>query len=187
MDEDSLRRDQIEQRLKATEERFRIAQVAGGIGWFEWDLVTDAWEWTPHVAVLFGLDPATPRPRFADWRPAIFIDDVPKLRSAVEVASKQGLYYVEFRVKHPDGSVHWIAGKGEITKNEIGQAWRVAGVYYEISERKALEARFLALNESLEASVAERACFSAISALSRSPTIRDGSCRRLMPVVITSS
>src|SRR6202040_2810333 len=33
----------------------------------------------------------------------------------------------------------------------------------------------------------ERACFSAISALSRSPTIRDGSCRRLMPVVITPS
>ena len=73
-------RDQIEQRLKATEERFRIAQVAGGIGWFEWDLETDAWEWTPHVAVLFGFDPETPRPQFADWQPAIFIDDVPKLR-----------------------------------------------------------------------------------------------------------
>ena len=52
----------FEQRLKATEERFRIAQVAGGIGWFEWDLMTDAWEWTPHVAVLFGFDPDTPRP-----------------------------------------------------------------------------------------------------------------------------
>jgi hypothetical protein len=33
----------------------------------------------------------------------------------------------------------------------------------------------------------ERACFSAISALSRSPTMRGGSCRRLMPVAITSS
>jgi hypothetical protein len=33
----------------------------------------------------------------------------------------------------------------------------------------------------------ERACFSAISALSRSPTMRAGSCRCLMPVVITSS
>jgi PAS domain S-box-containing protein len=33
----------------------------------------------------------------------------------------------------------------------------VAGVYYEISERKALEAQFLALNESLEARVADRA------------------------------
>ena len=157
MSEDSSRRDQIEQRLKATEERFRIAQVAGGIGWFEWDLVTDAWECTPHVAFLFGFDPETPRPLFADWQSAIFIDDMPKLRSAVEVASERGPYYVEFRVTHPDGSVHWIAGRGEITKDETGQARRVAGVYYEISERKALEARFLALNESLEARVADRA------------------------------
>src|SRR5256885_2250485 len=62
MSEDRPCRDRTEQRLKATEERFRIAQVAGGIGWFEWDLGTDAWEWTPHVAVLFGFDPETPRP-----------------------------------------------------------------------------------------------------------------------------
>jgi PAS domain S-box-containing protein len=157
MSEERSSRDQIEQRLKATEERFRIAQVAGGIGWFEWDLVTDAWEWTPHVAVLFGFDPETPRPLFADWQPAIFIDDVPKLRSAVEIASERGPYYVEFRVTHPDGSVHWIAGRGEITKDATGQSRRVAGVYYEISERKALEAQFLALNESLEARVADRA------------------------------
>jgi PAS domain S-box-containing protein len=157
MSEDTSGRNQIEQRLKATEERFRIAQVAGGIGWFEWDLVTDAWECTPHVAVLFGFDPETPRPLFADWQPAIFIDDVPKLRSAVEVAGERGPYYVEFRVTHPDGSVHWIAGKGEIAKDETGQARYAAGVYYEISERKALEARYLALNESLEARVADRA------------------------------
>jgi PAS domain S-box-containing protein len=157
MSEERSSRDQLEQRLKATEERFRIAQVAGGIGWFEWDLVTDAWEWTPHVAVLFGFDPETPRPLFADWQPAIFIDDVPKLRSAVEIASERGPYYVEFRVTHPDGSVHWIAGRGEITKDATGQSRRVAGVYYEISERKALEAQFLALNESLETRVADRA------------------------------
>ena len=109
------------------------------------------------MAVLFGFDPETPRPQFADWHPAIFIDDVPKLRSAVEQASERGHYYVEFRVTHPDGSVHWIAGKGEIAKDENGRALRVAGVYYEISERKALEARMLALNEDLEARVADRA------------------------------
>jgi PAS domain S-box-containing protein len=146
----------IDRRLKATEERFRIAQVAGGIGWFEWDLETDRWEWTPHVAVLFGFDPETSRPEFADWHPAIFIDDVPKLRLAVEQVGETGPYYAEFRVTHPDGSVHWIAGKGEITKDESGRALRVAGVCYDISERKALEARLLALNEGLEARVANR-------------------------------
>src|SRR5262245_35940562 len=116
MTEESFPKDQIEQRLKATEERFRIAQVAGGIGWFEWDLVTDACECTPKVALLFGLDPAAPPPLFADWQTAIFVDDLPKLRTAVDVANERGIYHVEFRVAHRDGSVHWIAGRGEITK-----------------------------------------------------------------------
>jgi PAS domain S-box-containing protein len=149
--------DQIERRLNAIEERFRIAQIAGGTGWFEWDLETDEWEWTPHVAVLFGFDPQTPRQQLADWLPAIFMDDVPKLRSAVEISGGSGPYYVEFRVTHPDDSVHWLAGKGEVTLDETGRTRRVAGVYYEISERKALEARLLTLNEGLEARVADRA------------------------------
>src|ERR1700704_3888976 len=156
MTESRSREDQIDQRLKATEERFRIAQVAGGIGWVEGGLETDEGEGAPHVAVLFGFDPQTARPQLADWQAAIFIDDVPKLRSAVDVAGEKGPYYVEFRVTHPDGSVHWIAGKGEVTV-ETGRVRRVAGVYYEISERKALEARLLALNEGLEARVADRA------------------------------
>jgi hypothetical protein len=33
MSEDRSRRDHVEQRL--SEERFRIAQIAGGIGWLE--------------------------------------------------------------------------------------------------------------------------------------------------------
>lgn len=157
MSETKSRRAPIERRLKATEERFRVAQAAGGIGWFEWDLATDAWAWAPHVAVLFGFDPETPRPQLADWQPAIFIDDMPKLRLAVEQAGANGSYFVEFRVTHPDGSVHWIAGKGEITRDDAGNALRVAGVFYDISDRKALEARLLALNEGLEARVADRA------------------------------
>src|SRR5580704_6120625 len=157
MSEERGHRDQIAQRLEATEERFRIAQVAGGVGWFEWDLSTGEWEWTPHVAVLFGFDPQMPRPAFSDWQPAIFIDDVPKLRLAVEQADEQGVYFVEFRVLHSDSSVHWIAGKGEVTRSESGHALRVAGVYYDISDRKALKARLLSLNEGLEARVADRA------------------------------
>src|SRR3982074_773238 len=89
MSEDGIRHDRIDQQLRATQERCRIAQDAGGIGWFEWDLATDAWEWTPHVAVLFGFDPEMPRPQLADWQPAIFIDDMPKLQSAVEQADRK--------------------------------------------------------------------------------------------------
>ena len=120
MSGDRTRRERIEHRLRATEERFRLAQAASGIGWFEWDLTTDEWEWTPHVGVLFGLDPTAPRRAFGEWQSAIFIDDVPKLRSAVEAAERSGAFYVEFRVRHSDRSVHWIAGKGEATQDATG-------------------------------------------------------------------
>ncbi|HEX5321253.1 MAG TPA: GAF domain-containing protein [Stellaceae bacterium] len=153
MDDTEYRRDHIEQRLRRIEERFRLAQVASGIGWFEWDLSTDEWEWTPYIAELFGLNPDEARPCFADWEHAIFPDDALKLHAAVDIAEETGAYYTEFRVKHGDGSVHWIAGKGQATQDENGKARWIGGVYYEISERKHLEARLLASNEMLEARV----------------------------------
>jgi signal transduction histidine kinase/CheY-like chemotaxis protein len=155
MSDDRSAREQIERRLHETEERFRLAQAASGIGWFEWDLSTNEWECTPHVAVLFGFNTATPRSSFAEWEPAIFFDDIPKLHAAVEAARQSGAYYVEFRVRHADSSVHWIAGKGETGKDEAGCSRWLVGVYYEITERKQLEARLLALNETLESRVAE--------------------------------
>ncbi len=139
-----------EPRLRATEERFRFAQEAGGIGLFEWDLATDEWEWTPHLAVLFGFDPNTAPRSFVDWRRAIFIDDVPKLRAAAEDTGKTGDYYVEFRVRHADGTVHWIAAKGETVGGDAGHSRSIADVCYDISQRKQLEARLLAANETLE-------------------------------------
>src|SRR5271156_6794718 len=155
MDEVEYSREHIEGRLREIEERFRLAQIASGIGWFEWNLATNEWQWTPYVAILFGFDPDIPKPSFSEWERAIFIDDVPKLHAAVERAAQTGAYYSEFRVRHPDGSIHWIAGKGEARKADNGPSRWVSGVYYEISERKALEARLLALNETLEARIAE--------------------------------
>jgi PAS domain S-box-containing protein len=131
-----------EQRLCATEERFELAQAAGGIGLFEWDLTTNEWEWTRHLAVLFGFDPNAASESFADWRRAIFIDDVPKLRGAADLAAETGEYYVEFRVRHTDGSVHWIAAKGEARKDARGEPRWISGVCYDISQRKQLEAPY---------------------------------------------
>ena len=77
------------------------------------------------------------------------------MRAAASVARETGAFYAEFRVSHLDESVHWIAGKGEIWNDETGEARWLTGVFYEITDRKQLEARLLALNETLEARVTE--------------------------------
>jgi len=141
--------------LSGSEEQLRLAEEASGVGTFELDLVSDHWEWTPQVNMLFGFDSRSPK-SFADLEEAIFVDDVPKLHAAIETAKNSGIYHVEFRVKHSDGSVHWLAGNGRIASDEDNHARWLRGAYYEITDRKVLEARLLALNESLEARVAER-------------------------------
>jgi PAS domain S-box-containing protein len=147
----------MEQEMEpALDSWIRAAQLAGGTGTFKLDLESNRWEWTPQIAVLFGFDPESLKPRFEDWESAIFVDDVPKVRSALQAASRDGSYYVELRVRHPDGSIHWLAGRGNVKRSASGKARWLLGSYFEITDRKALESRLLVLNEALEDRVQER-------------------------------
>jgi PAS domain S-box-containing protein len=146
----------LEARLHQSDERLRRAEEASGFGTFELDLVSGAWDWSSQVAVLFGFAARGPEVSFADLQRTIFVDDVPKLRAAIEAAIQSGSFHVELRVRHPDDSFHWLAGSGRIAADETDHPRWLRGAYYEITERKMLEARLLALNETLEARVIER-------------------------------
>jgi len=122
-----------------------------GIGAFELDLTTKEWRYTSRVADLFGLDPAGAGTSFKEWERAIFVDDVSKVRAALDTAAQSGSYYVEFRVEHTDGTLNWLAGKGQVVKDGLTPILR--GTYYDIGERRQLEARLLALNETLDEQV----------------------------------
>jgi PAS domain S-box-containing protein len=155
MIKDPSGRENVTARLRALEERERLAQAAGGIATFLWDLTSSECELTPQLTALFGFGRDDPMPSFADWQRTIFPDDLLKLRAAVEDAAQTGSFYAEIRVRGTDGGVRWIAGKGEASPDESGGRRYLSGVYRDITERKQLEARLLAVNETLEARVAE--------------------------------
>jgi PAS domain S-box-containing protein len=155
MSEGHQDRENSDAQLRVPEEQVRLLQAIVGTGAFELDLLSKRLLTTPQVAVLFGFDPGVPAPTLADWEAAIFADDVSKLRAEIEAARQTGVFVAEFRVRHPDGSIHWLAEKGEIIRDAEGRARWLRGTCYDITERKALEARLLALNATLEARVAE--------------------------------
>ena len=142
--------------LRLTEERLRLAEETAGIGAFDLDLTSDSWVTTPHVAVLFGFAPYVTKPALAEWERAIFVDDRLKLRSAIARAREDGVLSAEFRVTHPDGSVHWLVAKGQAARDSDGAVRWLRGTCFDITERKVLEVRLLALGEALEARVRER-------------------------------
>ena len=104
-------------KVSASNETLRRAEAASGIGAFEFDLTSKHFVWTPQVAVLFGLDPQSAPPKFDEWLLAVFPDDALKISSALETSKTSGHFYVEFRVKQPDGTLHWLAGKGQVDPN----------------------------------------------------------------------
>jgi PAS domain-containing protein len=135
-------------------ERLREAEAASGIGAFVLDLSSHEWAWSPPVATLFGVSGEKPPAAFDQWLKAIFVDDAPKVRHALDIARDSGDFYVEFRVKAAEGPFRWLAGKGQVTPS--GDGSRVLrGTLYDINERKQLEARLLATNETLETRVGE--------------------------------
>jgi PAS domain S-box-containing protein len=127
-----------------------FAESVTGIGAFELDLVSKEIQCTRQVPALFGLDPASAPSDFQEWERVIFIDDTPKVRAALEAAIQSGSYYVEFRVTQAGGKLHWLAGKGQLVATGPGAGPVLRGAYYDIGERKQLEAKLLSVNETLE-------------------------------------
>ena len=134
------------------DDQLRQAEAASGIGTFDMDLASGSWNWGPQIAALFGIEAGQGQQSFEHWEKLVFVDDVPKIRAALEDARGTGTSHVEFRVRHPDGSLHWLAAKGR-TGPERPLVLR--GAIFDITDRKAMEARLLALNETLEARVAQ--------------------------------
>jgi len=143
---------ECQQQSLSSDDRLRQAEAASGIGTFDMDIEAGTWDWGPQVAALFGIDPRDGDRSFAPWEKLIFNDDVPKIHAAFAEAQQTGSCHVEFRVRHPDKSVHWLAAKGRTVADKRAL---LRGAMFDITERKGLEARLLAVNETLEARVEE--------------------------------
>jgi PAS domain S-box-containing protein len=134
-------------------ERLREAEAASGVGAFVLDLSTREWAYRPPVPVLFGFTSEKAPADFEEWLKVVFVDDAPKILHALDVAHDSGSFYVEFRVKTAEGPFHWLAGKGQVAPDNDANTLR--GIFYDINERKQLEARLLSTNETLETRLAE--------------------------------
>jgi PAS domain S-box-containing protein len=143
--------NELEKRARASEDRLQFAEAASGIATFDFDVQSENWNWSPQATSLFGLDAIA----LDGWERTVFVDDLPKLRAAVQTAIETGRFYTEFRVRHVDQGLRWIAGRGQVASVGAPPRTFVRGALYEITDRKALEARLLAVNETLEARVAE--------------------------------
>lgn len=144
-----------EQKLLAwTQDRqLAIALSNTSIGLWEMDLVAQKLVWTPQQNKLFG------KPQDTTASPGHFIgmlhpDDRDRIQSEIEHAmTRQVTYNTEYRVIWPDGSVHWLAMRGETIVDEQQRPLRMVGVNFDITRLKEAEERLLTANQQIKVMV----------------------------------
>jgi K+-sensing histidine kinase KdpD len=120
--------------------RLELVLEASGTGFWEWDMVTGELTWTDEIYRQHGLDPALPAPGFETYLGTIDPVDVGRFREAIEATIEHGTPFdIEFRVRWPDGSVHWTRGSGRVFRDRGGRPVRMIGTGQDITERRRLE------------------------------------------------
>jgi hypothetical protein len=109
------------------------------LGIWDWDLLAEASVWNDQMYALFGRT----REQFRDlvWLDVVHPDDVPRARAALQATLASGSTFdIELRVVWPDGSVHWIASRGRVERDAVGNPVRMLGVNFDVTQRHATEA-----------------------------------------------
>ena len=137
----SQTRRQMEQSLRAGEDRLRLALASASTGAWDWNLVTGALTWDHRMHELWGLPPDAPV-TFETFLNALHPDDRAPTLEAIKAAQDPHQpveYDVEYRVKGVrDGAERWVAAKGGAHFAD-GKAVRMAGTARDITERKHWE------------------------------------------------
>src|SRR5262249_1370892 len=110
--------------------------------------------WTPEMEALYGLSPGTFDGTFAAFKNLVHPDDREKTLAINQEMMRTGQPgREEWRVVWPDGSVHWIAGRGQVFMDESGEPARMIGVNMDVTDRKLAEQELAKANERLSLAI----------------------------------
>jgi len=136
-------RKRAEEALRESEERFRLAAEAAGLGVWDYDLANDRREWSDRLREIFGIDKAT-EPSLAVAEACIHPADRDKFMKTLRTAraADAGRFEASFRIRRAnDGAERWVAMNGWRTHRADTQLRRIIMTVRDVTEEKTAEER----------------------------------------------
>jgi PAS domain S-box-containing protein len=133
-------RRRVEAALRQSEEQRRLTMDFTHIGTWNWNIVENTTDWNDNHFRLLGLVPGEVESSYRLWRDCIHPEDVHRAEQEVVAALENHTdFEAEYRVIYPDGSIHWLVGRGRGIYNDAGQPVQMLGVVLDVSDRKRAE------------------------------------------------
>ncbi len=154
------KREQYEQALKKSKQRFKLALEASLGGIWDRDLVNDQVYFGENWHKSLGYsDQESLNGASSIWESLVHPDDRHQVITARNdhFDGKTAHYEVEYRIKDKKGEWQWILSRGRVTeRNDEGKPTRVLGTHTNINRMKSVESEMKAVRSTLEQRVKER-------------------------------
>ncbi len=130
-----------EQRLRESEERFRLAAKATRDAIWDWDRQRDEIWRSKGFQTLFGYEPDQIAPEFQWWIDRIHPGDREQILANLALLDSSGSQQCsfEYRFLRADGSYADVVDRGFVMVDEAGNPVRMVGSIMDISERRRAE------------------------------------------------
>jgi PAS domain S-box-containing protein len=153
----AIERRRSEVALRASEERYALAQHAANVGSWDWNIITGKLLWSERIEPMFGFARGQFAGTYEAFLKAVHPDDRQFVTDSVNACVQRGEdYCIQHRIVWPDGTIRWVSETGDVVRDSAGEAVRMLGVVRDITEQKRAEQEIRKLNEQLEMRVIER-------------------------------
>lgn len=137
---DITARKQAEVALSESELQLRLALNASEMGTWDWNLDTNAITWSERTEEIFGYAKGAFPGTYEGFIDRIHLVDREMVMQACTRSLEEKIpCSFEYRLLLTDGTVRWVAQKGDFLFDEMGQPRRLSGVKMDITERKMAE------------------------------------------------
>jgi diguanylate cyclase (GGDEF)-like protein/PAS domain S-box-containing protein len=141
-----------EEALKASVANEKLALAFANVGTCEWEVRSGQIAGSEIFFKLLGLDGDKRTLHYSALRALIHEDDRPLFDDAVKLclAGHAGLD-VEYRVRWPDGSMHWLHTRGDAPPDHAGIPQRLLCLSQDITQRREVDerVRYIAHHDAL--------------------------------------
>lgn len=164
---------EAEIKLRETEERFTFAVEGVGDGVWDWDLKTDAMQFSLLYLSMLGYKENELPHHVDSWVNSIHPGDLArtKLKLNHYLEGRTDKYSPELRLRCKDGSYKWILCRGTVvSRDDKGQPLRMIGIHSDITKQKQTEQDLIdTREEAVEANRAKTEFLSSMSHELRTP------------------
>ena len=139
--------------LKSSEEKFQ--QLANNINEVFWMTDINFREIiyvSPAYEKIWGKTCESLYLDINQWKNSIYPQDVSFFDRVLEnfLINQEGTFYLEYRILSSDNQIYWIHHRGFLIKNIENQAYRIAGIAEDITQKKNIE---ICLREELKQTI----------------------------------